>query len=285
MPRLKTNCQFALNNGCQSDQNSFLPITNISISVYHFWFIGLAALLVIFFPVFWLLIIMPLTIISLLLVGFPFDFAHYFSFHKQNLVVPVLKFLAELNILKFFITLYSLVFYTITKVYLFFCLFCYGLTLLYMLVSRYYFYHKFVLREEFSLSSIWLICLLLFIGFCGSYLRILINVSIIIVAATRQYMPELLDPLLRVEPPDLPSGSNKSLFSFSYNNHNHHYPPQPKTTTWGRLGIFVALGGVVISGATYYHMQRQTYEFTRQNDLEELSQGLITKEEYQERHK
>src|SRR5271167_2187986 len=151
MPKFKTTFQFILSDGYHNDNSkpqSFVTITNISL--YHFLFIGVGSLLVLFFPMFWLIIIMPVTIISLILTDLPFKVLNYFSLQKRSLILPMLNLLNELNILRFFISLYSIVFYTITKVYYFFFFFCYGLTIVYIITSRYYFYHKVVLREEFS---------------------------------------------------------------------------------------------------------------------------------------
>lgn len=281
---MKLLFKFKLDASCLSQGQNFQPIINISVSIYHLWLIGTGAFFVMLFPITWILLIMPLTIISLLLAvaGMP---SYYFpKINPNTIVLPTLRFLKELNLLEFFTKLYMIVFYTKTRIYYNFRNICYGLTIVYMLVSRYYFYHQVVLREEFSYMALLVISLLLFVSFLGSYLRLLINVSQIIGVITRYYTPELLDPVLRVEPPELPPSSHKSLFSFSHHTNNHYYPPQSKGVNWGRFGFIVACGGMLISGATYYHTTRQTYEFKRQNDLEELSQGLITKEEYQKRH-
>ncbi len=95
------------------------------------------------------------------------------------------------------------------------------------------------------------------------------------------YTPELLNPILHAEPPELPK--SKSIFSFSWHTHTHNHIPQPKSINWTRLGFFVACGGLFIAGVTYYHTveaQKQTAEMKRKNDLEEVSLGLRTKEEY-----
>ena len=287
---LKYSFQFKLNNNFTDSDTSILPIISITVSIVHFGIIALISLIIFLFPLMWLMFFMPLTVISLLLGAVPSYIQPYFP--KINIILPLLALLRELNLLKFFIDLHSLVFYTITKVYLFFFIFCYGLTFLYMAISRYNFYYKIVLREEFSYAGAFIIGSLIFFSCCGSYLRMLINVSNIIVIVTRRYSPELLDPLLRIDPPDLPPGSQqKGIFNFSRNTFNNHYPPAPKATNWGHFGVVAAVGTLLLSGATYYHTarqtiaaERQTYEFKRQNDLEELSQGLINKEEYNKRH-
>ena len=286
--------KFVLDKNGFYDHKSFPPIINISVSIIHICLIVVGALFVVVFPITWTLVIMPLTIISLLLAiaGVPSFVQNYFpKINANTVVLPTLRFLKEISLLDFFTKLYMVVFYTEAKIFFYFRNFCYGLTIVYMLVSRYYFYHKVVLRDELSFVSITFICLLLFVSFLGSYLRILINVSQLVCIIARCYAPELLDPVVRVEPPEIPPSSHKSLFSFSKHTHNHYHPPQTKGVNWGRFGFFVACGGMIISGATYYHTtlqtaaaQRQTYEFKRQNDLEELAQGLITKEEYQKRH-
>ncbi len=296
--------KITLSDGSQED-NNIIKTINISVSrsVYHLIFILIISALTQIFPMLWLIFFMPLTILSLVLGGIPYYIQPYFP--RVNLILPILEILGELNILKFFITLHSLVFYSITKIYLYFFVFCNVFTILYMIVSRYNFYHKVVLREDFSFDTSLVIGLLLFISFCGSYLRILINVSNVVVAVVRHYAPDLLDPLLRVQPEELPPGSHRSLFHFSRNTHNNHYPPQPKSVTWGRAGFFIACGGMVLGGVTAYYtarqtyamerqtlemihqndlMERQTLEIIHQNDLEELSQGIMTKEEFNKRY-
>jgi len=54
-----------------------------------------------------------------------------------------------------------------------------------MLVTRYYFYHKVVLSEDFLFLGLGLIYLLLFFSFLGSYLRVLINISQIVCIVAR----------------------------------------------------------------------------------------------------
>lgn len=294
---------FTLSNGLD---NESLQTTSISVSSSHFYFIGVVSLIMLLFPISWLVFFMPLTFLSLILVGVPTYIQPYLS--NINIILPILQMLQKINILPFFITLHSIVFYTQLRIYQFFVIFCYGLTILYMLVGRYVFYHKVILHHEFSYGTLIIISTLLFISFCGSYLRMLINISNILVIITRQYAPELLDPLLRMYPPDFPPGTKRSLFSFSRHTHNHnhnHYPPLPKTTGWSRIGVIAACTGVAISSAALYftrqqyleaqkqtlelkqqneNMKRQINEIERQNDLAELSQGLITKEDYKKRH-
>lgn len=250
--------------------------TTITISWTHFLFIGLISILVLLFPILIILVMMPLTIISLILSGYPIDFSKYSFLKKKNVIIPFLHFLHQLGVLNFFISLNSIVFYTITKIYYIFFFFCYGLTFLYFLVSRYYFYHLVVLKENFSTLALFLIYFLLFLTFCGSYLRTLINVSSIIVVVTRRYLPDLLDHVLRVDPSDIPPPEPKrSLFSFSRNTHNHHYPPQPKNTTWGRAGILIACGGLLVSSITDYHTSQQTQEAIRQTQEARRSNSRV----------
>jgi hypothetical protein len=293
------NISFKLFNGSTLDSSGHhgesnnifsTTIINITVPFFHFFLIGIGALITMFFPIFWLIFIMPLTVISLILV---FPCVIQYVFPRRNLIVIILNFLIEVNVFKFLTNLHSIVFYTKTKIYIMFVIFCYGLTIFYILVSRYNFYHKIVLRETFSFSTTLIIGVFLFIGLCGSYLRILINLSNIVVLAARAYVPEILDPILKVEPADYPINTPRNFLGFSKHthNHNHYHPPQPKTTGWSRFGVIAALGTLAVGSATYYHtrlqtaeLQKQTQEFKRQNDLEELSQSLMTKEEYHKRN-
>jgi len=262
---------------------NFETIKNISVSMYHILFIVFVATLTILFPTFWLLFILPLTVVSLCLAFSPFYFGHL---SQARIIVPFLEILQKLSILKFFVTLHSLVFYTKTKVYLWFLFGCHGLTLFYILLSRYYFYHTVILKEVFSFDTIGIVTIGLIIGFFGSYLRILITFSQLIIFFARKFTPEELPSLLRVDPHDFPQAPNRSIFHYSKNINNYHRP-LPKNAHWGKAGFFLGFGSLVISGATYYHVAQQTeeariqtLEFRTQNDLEEVSQGLKTKEEY-----
>ena len=85
---------------------NFETIKNISVSMYHILFIVFVATLTILFPTFWLLFIF-LTVVSLCLAFSPF----YVGFLSQaRIIVPFLEILQKLSILKFFVTLHSLVF-------------------------------------------------------------------------------------------------------------------------------------------------------------------------------
>jgi len=302
---MKKNLKFEISLGINDsyESSNFLQIKNISINLIHITLIVLLFLITFFLPNVWIVIILPMTIISLVFGIYPSYIQPFFP--KANIIYPLLDIMKQLKILSFFFDLHMLVFYTKTKIYYFFFIVCFGLTAMYLFASRYNFYKVYIWKEAYSFSGGIFIATLLFLGVLGSYLRTLINFSNIIVAIVRVYAPELLDPILRVEPPDLPPGSNRSLFNFSKNTYNYHYPPQPKSAAWGRGSFIFAGVSTLIGVGTYYHMSRQTalaeqqlaesqrqnaltekqnYEFKRQNDLEEVSQGLMTKEDYNKRY-
>lgn len=68
----------------------------------------------------------------------------------------------------------------------------------------------------------------------------------------------------------------KSIFFFQRNNNF----PQGKISNWGKTGVVVSVIGASLAWMTYQEIQKQTFELGRQNDLEEVSQGMQTKEEY-----
>ncbi len=160
--------------------NQFIKI---DFSIFHLFFISIFSLFMLVFPGSWLILIMPLTILSLLLGAGPFFIQPFLT--NTPITIATLRFLSEIKLMNLFSILYTATFYTQAKTYYNIRNICYGLTILYMLVTRYYFYHKVVLSEDFSFLGLGLIYLLLFFSFLGSYLRVLINISQIVCIVAR----------------------------------------------------------------------------------------------------
>ncbi len=187
-----------------SSQIITITIKTIHLMI-HLIFITTGALFVVIFPKASLLLMMPLITISLLLPLIPIPTYIKSYFKNINVVIPILYFLNKKKFLIFFIKIYSVVFYTKANTYYALRNFCYGFTCIYQLISHYYFYNNVILHNNFSIMSIFLISLLLFISFCGFYLLVLINISQIVYIIAKHYTPELLDPMLLSTPPGLPS--------------------------------------------------------------------------------
>jgi len=268
--------------------NTYIPFVHLTI-------IFIISLLTVMYPKFWMFCVMPLIFLSLAISYGPFI---QMFFPKKNIVLLILKALKETQILDTAQKLHLLVFYTETKLYLLFASFCFGNTLMYMVVSRYNFYHKVVLHEHFTFGFSFLIITLLIIGFAGSYLRTLIGISNVIVSASRAYNPDLLFPILRTEPadypPDTPNSQRYSLFSFERHQHHHNHLPKIKSTNWSKLTFFGTLAGLAISMAAYHHISKQTDAAlrsadeakrtadaaVRSADAAEVSAGLMTPDEF-----
>jgi len=275
----------------------------IPISIKGIFLICLGSLIVIFFPIVWVIIGFPLITISLAL-GMAAVPENCYRFLNRFINIPnfnsliktILSLMNLYDLLPIFTKLYLIIFYTTPQTYYNIRNFCYGLTILNILVSRYYFYHKIILHQVFSYSELTLITFLIFISYLGIYLRMAINSSIILTFLIKVYMPQLSHPVLRVEPPDLPPGKSSKTFNLfnlnnsnHHHNHNHHYAP--KNINWARCGLAVACLSLCISGATYYHVsqqtleaRRQTLQLTRQADATEVAAGTMTKEEFHKRN-
>lgn len=278
--------EFNLDPTLKKDQSNLSSI-RISVPFFHIILIIIGTVFVVCFPMAWCFLILPLTSVSLLLgfLGIPLYVQYLFPgyrIHTTTFIKKILHALKKVRALDFFAKLYMLVFYTELKTYYRSRNICYGLTMLYIIIVRYNYYHQVILREHFSVVQLTLVSLLLFIAFIGYYVRILISMSQFICLLARFHEPDLLDPLLRIDPPDIPLAcSLRKLRSFfSFHKHHHHYPPQPltpKSVDWVLFGFFVGCASLCLGVWTYK-------EFAHQNDLEELAQGLITKEEYFRRH-
>lgn len=188
--------------------------------------------------------------------------------------------------------------------------FKFRISLLYLGIFLYYVFTKFLLlnfSKIFSLNfQTLLICNILFLfSFFCFFFRIVLSLSLL----THQYYPIFMGPqsLVFVEgldsgldphgpnPPHYTHDSPKSKFTLYQKNIHNYYTNSsqtPKNVNFYRVGGFViGLLGVGIASYTAYlnHMQTaanliQAKELARQNDLEELAQNLITKEEYRRRY-
>jgi len=122
--------------------------------------------------------------------------------------------------------------------------------------------------------------------------------SLILLNSTSQLLPEILPMLFPIDPIDpipTPSTATKSLLHFSTNTHNHHYHyPKPQMSNWGKFGIGLGVFTLAVGSFTAYntHVQaqasvlqaqaalKQLFESERLNDLQEVSNGLMSKETY-----
>jgi len=84
------------------------------------------------------------------------------------------------------------------------------------------------------------------------------------------------------ESPEHAKGSSYSLLSSHkhYHTHNHQTPPATKLNIWRGTGFVFGVLTLGIAFGTFHYTRMQGLETMRQNDLSEVEQGLLTKEEY-----
>lgn len=251
------------------------------------------------------LVFMIITTSFMLLTCFPFNITDSFAKKRLYLINLLLELLHHYNILNFLAALYINVLSLKPnkfKVYMT-CLFI--PIFFYPIISRYYYITIVVQHQTTSLLTYIFICIALFIGLFFIYLRFVLFVSIILTNLAYINKPTLLDSnilyVLDSEPnePDLPSPvsnhQNKSLFHFDKSKHtNYNTYIFPNSTFLKRLGICTAVAGTCIAFYAALQTGQQTellrlqveqerlslQQETRMNDLEEVSQGLMTKEAY-----
>lgn len=148
--------------------------------------------------------------------------------------------------------------------------------------------------------------LILFFGTFTIYIRFFLNISLFLTISTLCLQPSLLSPdILYIlgegdqQDPILPKGTTNNygrpyftLVDRSKNYYHQNFNPQLHSRLSRGSNFVIGFAGLFVGGATLYYAKMQTdhaainsFEMTRQNDLEEVSQGLMSKEEYQSKYK
>ena len=233
------------------------------------------------------------TIIGLSLFFSLSGFTRIFLKRHDDVLKHVISILHITKVLSYIEKIHIFVFYKInTRGFVIVTTLVFSLSIIYVALLRYYSFMLIYKHHVFSHSALVLIDIIFFIGLIAIYIRLLISLSLIIIPITRRVSPEFLDSILRVIPelPETKSSSSAnhawSLLTLNKNTHNHHHlPPIPRFSGWQKAGI---IGGLITVSLGVYNARNQVLqldEFRRQNDLEEVSQGMLSREEYQKRWK
>lgn len=181
----------------------------------------------------------------------------------------------------------------------------------YLIASKYLLLHK----NEISLLSTPIFFSLYFfivIGIFISYLQLILSSAVLVYTIAPSFLVKMgLEnwevKTLEALPPQIPSTSSSTstssteeikyvlsiILKHKHNHTHYHYPENiSKNIKWFRgVGYFIGLSGLGVAGYAAYQQKLQTIaavnqanEMRRQNDLEALSQELITKEEYFKRN-
>lgn len=228
----------------------------------------------------------------------------YFDFFfplRTKITSSVWVILQEMGLISYFLELYDRFFsqeimrfrLKITIIYLF--------CLIYILISKYLWLNQKHLIEM-DLFSFYLLFVIAIISLFAFYLRFLLNIAILVATLEPVYRlnVEGLDENAINKNHPQSSTSHKSLLSFNrYDNSHHHYTVSKNAMLFRRVGIFIGVGTLGIASYAAYQQALQTiaaqesvraqeqnnFEMSRQNDLEEVAQGFMSKETYESKYK
>lgn len=280
-------------------------IINISLSI-----VVLLTTISFIFPLF-SFIFTNLMLCIILLLLCPYKIYDSFFNNQKIIIRNFLIILHKLNILDFLATLYVLFFCVpayIFKKRIFIMLL---ISIVYVITTRYCFIHITLLHENFSNMTYIFIYCLLFVGISIIFFRFLINLTLFIVPLTLKTNPNLLsESILFVFSEQDTSDSNTKDFTpeatkkkFSFINitravyHKHFISNNTNSFRYFGIGIGLFTLGATSYAAYYSQIQANAaleqvraqelnnYEMTRQNDLQEVSQGLMSKEDYKKKYK
>jgi hypothetical protein len=249
------------------------------------------------------LVFMIVSTSFMLIICFPFRITDTFTKKRLFLINLFLELLNHYNILNLCATLYINIFSLEPRKFKLYvsCLFI--PIFFYPIISRYYYITIIVQHQSISFLTYLFISITLFTGLFFIYLRLILSFSVLVTNLAYVNKPTLLNPniLYVLDPNDqeLPSSvsnnHNKSLFHFDKSKHtNYNTYIFPNSTFLKRLGICTAVAGTCIAFYAALQTGQQTellrlqveqerlslQQETRMNDLEEVSQGLMTKEAY-----
>jgi hypothetical protein len=239
------------------------------------------------------LVFMILTTSFMLVICFPFRITDSFTQKRLFLINLLLELLNYYNILDLFATLYINIFSLEPRKFKLYVSCFFIPIFFYPIISRYYITIV-VQHQSISFLTYLFISITLFTGLFFIYLRLILSFSVLVTNLAYVNKPTLLNPsiLYVLDPNDQETppvvSNNKSLFHFDKSKHtNYNTYVFPNSTFLKRLGVCTAVAGTCIAfyaalqtGQQTTLMQRQVEQETRMNDLEELSQGLMTKEAY-----
>lgn len=233
-----------------------------------------------------------------------FSFVDYYIQLRYNMVRFILKFLDELNILVYFERIYIYYFTQPNNIFLRNTTFIYIGCFLYVLISKYLFINKNNLHS-LTFNSILLLYVLLFISLITVYIRVLLNTSILLHNLSWSILKTEELPFNGDSSPQSdfknsakPSGNSYNIFNFSKTFNYSSEQTMRNAIRFKYAGLGIGICTLCVAGYAGYQQRLQTIaaqeqvrvqeinnrEMTRQNDLEEVSQGMMSKEDYQRKH-
>ena len=246
---------------------------------------------------------------------FPYRLYKNFFKKRRTVILKLLTVLEHYNILDFFMTIYVLFFYVPKRQFNIRLFLIVLFSLVYIITSRWYFYHSVVLHQDFSTLTQSLIFLLLFFGVSIAYLRVLVNISLILTPLAVALTPNLVAPCILYivgEGPD--PGSDQSLTSkttttalkphYSFININstrnfyHQYFNTKNPGVYRNAGLCIGFCAMTAAGFAAYFTKIQADAAVKSADAAvkaadaavqaadatAYQAGLISKDEYYTRH-
>ncbi len=258
------------------------------------------------------------SILSCIIVLLSVSYFDRFFSKRKKLASDLWNLLFNLGLINYFIEFYYK-FFSQRKLYFYMqTVSIYSFCIIYLLISKYLFLYKDTIFS-LDLLSYYFLYMGLVLGILAFYIRSLLFLSILIVDLQSVF---LLGDLER-DSDDMPKNTKadslpktgNSLLSFHRHTHqhNHYEHVQGKVSFFKRAGFGVAILGLGITGYATYQQRLQTiaaqdslkvaqdslkaaqdslkaqevnnFEMQRQNDLEEVAQGLLSKEDYYHKYK
>ncbi len=253
----------------------------------------------------------------MLILLFPYKIYDSFFDTQKTLIKKILIVLEDLGILDFLATLYIMFFCVPAKIFKIRLLIMFIISIAYIITTRYCFIHILLLHEKFSYITYIFIYFMLFIGISLIYFRFLINLALFIVPLALRLEPKLLsESVLYVfgeeqdmqKSQDIPVTSpakprnrlsfiNITVNRSTYQQHFTLNNPKSFRNFGIGLGLFTlgatsyaaycskiqADAAIIQANAALAQVIAQEVnnkEMARQNDLEEVAQGLMSKDDY-----
>ena len=293
----------------------YLIKKSVSVKAISSVIILLFANISIFSPTF-TLVFMVLFSSVILVIMFPFKLPNAFLKTKEKITSTFIFLLYQMELLDFLSVVYIKFFCVPSRLFHLRLLGIFICSVIYMSISRWYFYHNVILHESFSFIQYLLIYFWLILGISIIYLRLLINLSCIFIPLTLRLDPSLLSPSVlyvfgennedALPTQQTPKPSNKvpndKRYSFINVNNTRKYYRQyfnaSHSTSYRNIGLCIGVCGVGLAGLTAYfakvqadvstiqanESKKQSYHTAREADVAAVEANLITREEYYRRH-
>jgi hypothetical protein len=264
-----------------------------------------------FFPFFGF-ILMTFGLILFLPLTFPFKISTSFTKFRTEILDHLLTFLYHIKFIAYASTFSIIVFCQPKKLFRNYVFLGALFTLIYAIVSRWYFFNTVVMHQNFSGLTYYMVFVLLFVGIFFIYLRLIISLSFLVLNTTFLRRPELLPNNVvyvltgEENPFDHPTTQHQAQYPkpnsprpinfLNFDKSRHYYraymenvPHNGKIFRYvgigvGTLGVSAAVYAAYHTGLQTGELRKQSFEMTRQNDLAEVEQGLMSKERYSQKY-